>query len=98
MRGAGKGHGSDLHGICPPSRHQMGKCCPEAVTTTRRAQRWGRACVTELPGLPLLPDKRVFLQGPRPAQGGFLEQLVECVSRAHSLPQTAFQHPPPNYF
>lgn len=29
---------------------------------------------------------RVFLQGPRPAKGGFLEQLVECVSRAHSLP------------
>lgn len=29
-----------------------GKCHQEAVGTARRAQRWGRARVTELPGLP----------------------------------------------
>ena len=86
MRGAGKGHGSDLHSICPPSRHQMGKCGPEAVTAAHRAQRWGRACVTEPPGLLCCQINRVFLQGPRPAEGGFLEQSAECVSRAHSLP------------
>lgn len=98
MRGAGRGHGSDLHSICPPSRHQRGKRCPEAVTTARRAQRWGRACVTELPGLPLLPDKPCVSAGPPPSQGR-LPGAISGVRFPSPLPSlNCLSTPPPQLF